>query len=428
MNKLIRLSLLSLTVSLSLIFTQADAMNGIVAIVDKGVILQNELDEEVMLMRQQIPVEQRATISKEMLQERVLERMIMTELQLQIARRSGMSIQVADINKSITRLAKANKLTNQEFLNVLKKDGISYNSFRNSLRNQMLIRQVQSSFVHHEVKISQQEIDSFLKLVDQNKGDQSTEFHIGHILIATPENPTPDQISKIKRKAEKVATDLKSGQRFTTLSIALSDANNALDGGDLGWLRLAQMPSLLTPYVEKMNEGDIEGPIQSPSGFHIIKLYEKRGQKKVMVTQTHARHILIKINALISDEIAKERLQNIKTRLINGDDFVTLARANSDDRGSAIKGGDLGWMEPGALVKPFEDAMNKLTINAISDPVQTQFGWHIIQVLEREQKDNTNLMRQAQARSQLQKRKADEAINAWLTKLRDEAYIEYRLQ
>jgi peptidyl-prolyl cis-trans isomerase SurA len=176
-----------------------------------------------------------------------------------------------------------------------------------------------------------------------------------------------------------------------------------------------------------MNAGEIEGPIQSPSGFHIIKLYEKRGQEKVLVTQTHARHILIKINALISDDIAQERLQNIKTRLINGEDFVTLARANSDDRGSAIKGGDLGWMEPGALVKPFEEAMNKLDINAVSEPIQTQFGWHIIQVLGREQKDNTNVMRRAQARLQIQKRKADEAINAWLTKLRDEAYIEYRL-
>ena len=177
-----------------------------------------------------------------------------------------------------------------------------------------------------------------------------------------------------------------------------------------------------------MQDGDISPVIQSPSGFHIIKLFETRGQEKVMVTKTHARHILIKINALISDNIAKDRLITLKTRIENGEEFTPLARANSDDRGSAIKGGDLGWVEPGALVPAFEAAMNKLDINQLSEPVQTQFGWHLIQVLGREQKDNSKLMREAQARSQLRKRKADAAINAWLVKLRDEAYVEYRIQ
>ena len=167
--------------------------------------------------------------------------------------------------------------------------------------------------------------------------------------------------------------------------------------------------------------------IQSPSGFHIIKLLATRGQEKILVTKTHVRHILVKINALVSDEIAKNRLVNLKERIENGGDFATLARANSEDRGSAISGGDLNWVQPGALVPPFEEAMNKLAIDEISPPVQTQFGWHLIQVLGREQQDNTQLMRKAQARSQLQKRKADAAIEAWLIKLRDEAYVEYRL-
>jgi peptidyl-prolyl cis-trans isomerase SurA len=201
-----------------------------------------------------------------------------------------------------------------------------------------------------------------------------------------------------------------------------------LEGGDLGWMKLAQMPTLLTPFVEKMAVNEFSEPIESPSGFHIIKLYETRGQQKVMVTKTHVRHILLKINALISDQIAQERLLNLKQRLENGEDFGALARANSEDRGSAIKGGDLGWVQPGALVPAFETAMDKLAINELSDPVQTQFGWHLIQVLGREEQDNTQLMREAQARSQLQKRKADAAIEAWLTKLRDEAYVEYRLE
>ncbi|MEO1963634.1 MAG: peptidylprolyl isomerase [Cycloclasticus sp.] len=391
-------------------------------------MLQSQLDEQVKQMYQRLPAEQRASIARDDIEMRVLDRMIITELQLQIARRSAMKISDADIQASIDRIANANKLSPEKFLDVLQKDGVTLKSFQKSIRDQMLVRRVQSSYVHHEVKVSEQEVASFLKLLEQNQGDQSTEYRLGHILIATPENASPKQIEKAKSKADGIISSLNNGKKFSTLSIAQSDANNALEGGDLGWMKLAQMPSLLTPYVEKMQTDEHSAAIQSPSGFHIIKLFETRGQQKVMVTKTHVRHILIKINALVSDKIAQERLLNIKERLENGEDFTTLARANSEDRGSAISGGDLDWVQPGALVPAFETAMNALEINAISLPVQTQFGWHLIQVLEREDQDNTQLMRRAQARSQLQKRKADAAIESWLTKLRDEAYVEYRLK
>ncbi|HIF17715.1 MAG TPA: peptidylprolyl isomerase [Cycloclasticus sp.] len=405
-----------------------NSVNRIIAIVDKGLILQSQLDEQVKQMYQRLPAEQRASIARDDIEMRVLDRMIITELQLQIARRSAMKISDADIQASIDRIANANKLSPEKFLDVLQKDGVTLKSFQKSIRDQMLVRRVQSSYVHHEVKVSEQEVASFLKLLEQNQGDQSTEYRLGHILIATPENASPKQIEKAKSKADGIISSLNNGKKFSTLSIAQSDANNALEGGDLGWMKLAQMPSLLTPYVEKMQTDEHSAAIQSPSGFHIIKLFETRGQQKVMVTKTHVRHILIKINALVSDKIAQERLLNIKERLENGEDFTTLARANSEDRGSAISGGDLDWVQPGALVPAFETAMNALEINAISLPVQTQFGWHLIQVLEREDQDNTQLMRRAQARSQLQKRKADAAIESWLTKLRDEAYVEYRLK
>ncbi|PHS73659.1 MAG: peptidylprolyl isomerase [Cycloclasticus sp.] len=403
------------------------SVNRIVAIVDKGVILQSQLDEQVKQTYQRLPVEQRAAISRHDIEKRVLDRMVITELQLQISRRSGITIAPTDIDDSIKRIANANKLTPDKFIAVLQKDGVTLKAFKKSIRDQMLVRRVQSSYVHHEVKVSEQEVNSFLKLVEKNQGGQSTEYHIGHILIATPENATPKQINKAKTKALSIIKALNSGKKFSTQSISHSDANNALEGGDLGWLKLAQMPPLLTPYVEKLQVNGISQVIQSPSGFHIIKLYETRGLQKVMVTKTHVRHILIKINALVSDRVAQERLFNLKERLENGEDFATLARANSEDRGSAISGGDLNWVQPGALVPAFESAMNKLQINEFSNPVQTQFGWHLIQVLGREQQDNTQLMRKAQARSQIQKRKADAAIEAWLTKLRDDAYVEYRL-
>jgi len=408
------------------VFAQT-SVNRIVAIVDKGVILQSQLDEQVKQTYQRLPPEQRASISRDDIEKRVLDRMVITELQLQIARRSAIKISDAEIEDSIKRIASANKLSAEKFLDVLQKDGVTLKSFKNSIKDQMLVRRVQSSYVHHEVKISEQEVKSFLNLIEQSQGDQSTEYRLGHILISTPENASPQQITKARKKAAKIITSLNNGKKFSTLSIANSDASNALEGGDLGWMKLAQMPSLLTPFVEKMQVNEFSDPIESPSGFHIIKLFETRGQQKVMVTKTHVRHILIKINALISDQIAQERLLNLKQRIENGEDFTALARANSEDRGSAISGGDLNWVQPGALVPAFEAAMDKLAINEIGLPVQTQFGWHLIQVLGREQQDNTQLMREAQARSQLQKRKADAAIESWLTKLRDDAYVEYRL-
>ncbi|OUR88129.1 peptidylprolyl isomerase [Cycloclasticus sp. 44_32_T64] len=402
-------------------------MNRIIAIVDKGVILQSQLDEQVKQTYQRLPAEQRASIARSDIEKRVLDRMVITELQLQIARRSAIQISDAEINASIKRIASANKLSAEKFLEVLQNDGVTLKSFKRSIKDQMLVRRVQSSYVHHEVKISEQEVKSFLQLLEQSNGDQSTEYQLGHILIATPENASPQQIAKARKKAASIIAGLNLGKKFSTLSIAHSDASNALEGGDLGWMKLAQMPSMLTPYVQKMQANEFSAPIESPSGFHIIKLFATRGQQKVMVTKTHVRHILIKINALVSDKIAQERLLNLKQRIENGEDFTMLARANSEDRGSAISGGDLNWVQPGALVPAFESAMNELAINDISLPVQTQFGWHLIQVLGREQQDNTQLMREAQARSQLQKRKADAAIESWLVKLRDDAYIEYRL-
>jgi len=427
MKRLKPLALLLLTFIASSSTFAENSVNRIVAVVDQGVILQNQLDEQIKQMYQRMPPEQRASLSTRDIKKRVLDKMIITELQLQIARRSGVRIPDSEIDSAVERIAKANKLTTKKFLNVLKKDNITLKSFKQSIREQMLVRRIQSSFVHHEVKVSDQEVDSFLKLLEQNGDDQSSEYHLGHILIATSENASNEEINQAQKKANKLLSELNKGVTFPTLSISYSDASNALEGGDLGWMKLPQMPSLLKPYVEKMQAGEVSQLIQSPSGFHVIKLFEVRGPKKVMVTKTHVRHILIKINALVSDQAAEQRLLGLKQRIANGDDFATLARANSEDRGSAITGGDLNWVQPGALVPAFEEAMNKLAINEVGNPIQTQFGWHLIQVLGREQQDNTQLMRKAQARSQLQKRKADAAIEVWLTKLRDEAYIEYRL-
>lgn len=421
-----RFCLLLLALLCSSLTIAAESIDRIVAVVDKGVILQSEFDQQVQIMRGRL-AEQQQTVPENILQQRVLDRMIINKLQLQIAERSNVDIPESMLQDSLQKLADRNKLTLDEFRATLTQSGMDLETFKAGLREELIINRIQSSYVHNEVKVSDNEIDHFLDTQGQIGGNSSAEYHIGHILIATPDTATPDQVQAAQLKAEKAIEDLQQGKPFKSLALSISDGGKALEGGDLGWFKLEQVPTLFVSEVSDMQAGDVRGPIRSPSGFHLVKLFETRGIEKHVMTQTHVQHILIKINALISDQIARERLLQLKERLEGGEDFETLARAHSEDRGSAIKGGDLGWVVPGALVPPFEAAMDKLQPGQISNPVQTQFGWHLIQVLDRQQRDNTLDFRKSQARQAIFRRKADEAIQLWLARLRDEAYVEIRL-
>lgn len=421
-----RFCLLLLALLCSSLTIAAESIDRIVAVVDKGVILQSEFDQQVQIMRGRL-AEQQQTVPENILQQRVLDRMIINKLQLQIAERSNVDIPESMLQDSLQKLADRNKLTLDEFRATLTQSGMDLETFKAGLREELIINRIQSSYVHNEVKVSDNEIDHFLDTQGQIGGNSSAEYHIGHILIATPNTATPDQVQAAQLKAEKAIEDLQQGKPFKSLALSISDGGKALEGGDLGWFKLEQVPTLFVSEVSDMQAGDVRGPIRSPSGFHLVKLFETRGIEKHVMTQTHVQHILIKINALISDQIARERLLQLKERLEGGEDFETLARAHSEDRGSAIKGGDLGWVVPGALVPPFEAAMDKLQPGQISNPVQTQFGWHLIQVLDRQQRDNTLDFRKSQARQAIFRRKADEAIQLWLARLRDEAYVEIRL-
>jgi peptidyl-prolyl cis-trans isomerase SurA len=250
---------------------------------------------------------------------------------------------------------------------------------------------------------------------------------LGHILIALPEGASANAIQKAQEKANELVKKLRAGQDFTQAAIAESNDGNALKGGDLGWRTLKDMPTLFVGEVGKLRQSDISEPLRSPSGFHIIKMLELKGLADGhTVVKTKVRHILIKTNELVDDAEASKRAWTLKERISSGDDFATLARANSDDKGSAIKGGSLDWVESGALVKPFEEAMTKLKINEISDPVQTQFGWHIIQVLDRENRDNSAEFKKNQVRDAIRKRKIEEETELWMRKLRDEAFVEIK--
>lgn len=404
----------------------AQELDRIVAIVDKGVILQSEFEQQMQIMRGRLS-EAQQSVPEDILQKRVMDRMILNKLQLQIAERGNIQVTDDMLQDYLQRLAERNKMTPEAFQKTIESTGVSFDTFKEGLREEILINRVQSSYVHNEVKVSDNEIDHFLDTQGQASASATAEYHLGHILISTPESATPEQVQQAQQKAQQVFEQLQQGKAFKALALSVSDGGKALEGGDLGWFKLNQVPTLFVAEISDMTDGDVRGPIRSPSGFHIVKLFETRGIEQHVLTQTQVRHILIKINALVSDQIARDRLLKLKERLENGDDFEILARAHSEDRGSAIKGGELGWVAPGALVPPFEDAMNKLQPGQISDPVQTQFGWHLIQVTDRQQRDNTLDFRRAQARQAIFRRKADEAIELWQARLRDEAYVEVRL-
>ncbi|MDP2903782.1 MAG: peptidylprolyl isomerase, partial [Methylovulum sp.] len=272
-------------------------------------------------------------------------------------------------------------------------------------------------------KVTDREVDHYLET--QGKvGEEAIQYHLGHILVAVREAASSADIQKAQGKANDLVKKLRAGQDFTQTALSYSDDANALKGGDLGWRTLSDIPTLFGDSVTTMKQGDVAEPIRSPSGFHIIKMLEIKGLDNHTVTKTKVRHILIKTNELVDDAEAKKRLLALRARIVDGDGFAALARSHSDDKGSALKGGSLDWVGPGDLVKPFEEAMSKLAVNEVGDPVQTQFGWHLIQVLDRENKDNSAEYRKNRVRDAIRKRKIEEETELWIRRLRDEAYVD----
>jgi peptidyl-prolyl cis-trans isomerase SurA len=399
----------------------------IVAVVEDGVILESELQQRVDAIKKKLSESNTDLPPEPILARQVLERMIVDKLQLQMAERSGIRVDDETLRMAVQQIAERNHLSVENFRKALLQEGIAYTGFVEEIRNEIILGRLRSSQINNQIKVTDHEVEHYLETHGKTGVERGSEYLIGHILIAIPQTASPTQIQAAREKAQRLVEELNRGRDFKQTALSVSDDAQALAGGELGWRGLGQIPTVFADKVVAMKEGDIEGPIRSPSGFHIIKLLGVRGEDKHLVTKTHARHILIKPNEVLSDEEARQKLLNLKERVENGEDFAALARAYSDDKGSAIKGGDLGWVEPGALVPPFEEAMNKLATNEISDPVQTQFGWHLIQALERQEQDNTEDYQKTQARDEIFKRKVEEETELWLRRLRDEAYVEIRL-
>ncbi|MCG7967955.1 MAG: peptidylprolyl isomerase [Candidatus Thiodiazotropha taylori] len=419
--------LLCLLLSSTLSPAAVKELDYIVAIVNDDIIAKSELDNKTREMLAQMSQTRKNLPPMEIIQEQILERMIAKRLQLQAANRLGLSVDDATVTKAIANIAETNNITLLQLRETLEMDGISFPLFREQLREDILINRLKQKEVINRIVITEQDIKNFLAR-EIGSSRQRTAVRLLHILIATPEGASPQDVQAAKKRAMDIHQELLDGGDFSELAIRHSNGRQALEGGDLGWVETSRIPSLFTSVVDEMDAGSISSPIRNASGFHIVKLAEVKGGQKMIINQTHARHILINTNEIVSDDEARQRLETLRARIIDGDGFETLARSHSDDKASAIKGGDLGWTSPGDLVPQFEEQMNAMAIDEISQPFKTQFGWHIVQPLERRQHDSTEEVLKNKARQEIQKQKSEEAIELWLRRLRDEAYVEVLLE
>ena len=402
----------------------AELVDKIAAIVEEDVILEGELQREIAMVEARMRESKAQLPPETVLRRQVLEKLIMDKLQQQLAERAGVTISEEMLNNAAADIAQRNNMSLENFRTELENSGMSYKAFLDGVRNEIIINQVRAKEIGSRVKVSDSEVEHYIE-TQGSSGDEAIQYHLGHILIALKEGSSSSEIQKAEKKASELVKKLRAGQDFAQTAISESEDSNALKGGDLGWRTLNDIPSQLADGVKKMRLNEVSDPIRSSSGYHIIKLLDKKSDvDNHVITTTKVRHILIKTNELIDDSEARRRLLELKKRIMDGDDFATLAKSHSDDKGSAIKGGDLGWVEPGNLVKPFEDAMNRLSPNELSEPVQSQFGWHLIQVLDRKEKDNASEHRKNMVREAIRKRKIEEETELWLRRLRDEAYVE----
>jgi peptidyl-prolyl cis-trans isomerase SurA len=397
----------------------------VVAIVNDEALTQYELDDARRVVQQQLKQQKVEPPAADVLDKQVLERLITQRALLQQAKEDGVKIDDTQVERAIQRIAQENKLSSDDFRKMLAQENIPYAKYRDDIRNEMIVQRLREREVDSKVQVSDAEVDQYLAtLKAQNAGE--TEYRLAHILVTVPEQASSDQIENRRRRAEEALRSIKSGADFAQVAAAFSDATDALQGGNLGWRSGARLPTVFADTVRDQKVGTVSGVLRSAAGFHIVKLLEKRSRDDAtLVDQTHARHILVRVNELTSEAEAKAKIERMKDRLDSGANFADLAKLNSEDA-SAAKGGDLGWLSPGDTVPEFDEAMKKLELNQVSPPVRTSFGWHLIEVLERRKQDVTVDRARAEAMTAIRQRKADEAFQDWVRQVRDKAFVEIR--
>ncbi len=406
-------------------FAELEALDRVVAIVNEDVVMSSELEEQVSALIKQMQRAQQQIPARAAIESQMLDKLIQDRLQLDIGKRAGVQISDAEVNQALTDTAEKQGLTLDQFVSYAHQDGLTLSKLRQQFKKDMTVARVQQAMVNRRIEISEQEIDNFLRS-EEGKFMSSPDVNVGHILIRLPSSATEQVKAEIFAKAEALQRRLAEGEDFRQLAMVNSAGPNALKGGDLDWRKTAQLPALFAQALEQLEPGQVSEILQSDAGIHILKLYDRRGGGEQLIEQTEVRHILLKANEIRSEEDTRKLIASLREQALANDNFADLARQYSDDTGSALKGGNLGWSMPGQFVPEFEKAISELKPGTISEPIHTQFGWHIIEVTGQRKQDFSAEILRNQAINQLRQRKYAEELQVWMEEIRAEAFIDIK--
>ena len=407
--------------------TKGEMLDRVAAVVNDGVVLNSELDDQINIVSERLRAQKLDLPPQNVLRQQVLERLVLQEIQTQRAAKAGLKVPDETLNSALQDVAQRNGIPLSQLPEALQQQGIDYAAYREDVRKELTLGLLRQRDVLQRISITPREIDQYLdKEAKMPAADQ--EYNVSHILIAVPQEATPAQLDEAAKRAQDVYTRAKGGEDFAKLALAYSKSQTALEGGALGWRKGGELPTFLADTIAKLKPGEVSEPLRTPTGFHIIRLNEVRGSgKKAIESQIHVRHILMKTTELADDATVRQKLSNIRERILKGEDFAGLAQTTSEDPGSQSQGGDLGWTGPGTFVPEFEAAVAGLKDGEISEPFHTQYGWHIVQLLGKREYDNTDELKRRQAIEAIRASKADEETELWLRRLRDEAYVEMKI-
>ena len=404
---------------------QVEILDKVVAIVDEDVVLESEVQRRLATIYAQIQQSGTQPPPQEIVVQQVLERLISERLQLNMGYSAGIRITDAELNDAMARIASSNQLTMEQYAEQVHASGSTLANVREEIRNEMILMRVQQGQVMRRIRISSQELDNFLNS-EEGRFMTSPDVNVGHILLPVPSGKNNDEVNAILQRAQGLLDEANNGTDFRQLAIANSADQTALQGGDLGWRKMAQLPGVFIEAVEGLEIGQISAPIRSDAGYHLIKLYGRKGGGEQLIEQHFARHILIKPNEIRDEATAISQLTELRERIKTGEDFALLAKEFSEDPGSALNGGELGWSTPGMFVPEFEQTMSSIELDEVSAPFLSQFGWHILQVTERRKQDFSENITRNRAQNLLRQRKYEEELQVWLQEIRDEAFVEIK--
>ncbi|UZE96678.1 peptidylprolyl isomerase [Alkalimarinus alittae] len=426
-NTLFRLLTLSilLLLSISTVYGKVKPLDHVLVIVDDDIVMASELEARIRTITARLKAQGTGLPPADLMAERVLDQLILESIQLQMAERNGLRVDDNQLNETMQNIAKRNGMTLDDFQEAIKSEGVTYREAREQIRRDLLLSRVQQRQVDRKVRVTDNEIETFLAS-SEGKSRTATEYYLGHILVSITDPANPVVVEKARKRAEAIIAELKSGEDFKQTAVAKSDGRNALQGGIIGWRKENEVPSIAADIVQTLKVGEPSELLRTSGGFHIIAVLDKRGGTEQLVKQYNVRHILIKPSEVKTEREAKENIEQLRERIISGDDFAAIAKAHSEDPISAISGGSLDWVSPGEMVPAFDDIMQNSTVGEVSQPFLSDFGWHILQVQDTRMEDLGNRIQANQARQVIHRRKYEEELSLWLREIREEAYVEFK--